>query len=133
MFKGSSNSLLTSDFNNDRKFIFLSQENIVDYRPKPETPTNGQVNGKLRHSYLPPSSKKFPWIKDEEIGDSKTNEDDKIVFGIVKERELPMPEFVNICDFENNYDLKSSLTSPDLIIPNDKDEVRFRKIENYSS
>ena len=122
MFKGSSNSLLTSDFNNDRKFIFLSQENIVDYRPKPEAQTNGQTNGK-RHSYLPPSSKKFPWSKDEEMGDSKTIEEDKIVYGIVKERELPAPEFVNICDYENNYESKSSLQSPDLIIPNDKDEV----------
>ncbi|XP_074597900.1 coronin-2B-like [Brevipalpus obovatus] len=123
MFKGSSNSLLTSDVNNDRKFIFLSQENIVDYRPKPPmSKTNGSniSNSPIKLNndceLLPPiSSKNFPWIKD----DFHEKEEEKFVYDIVKKQELPVATFVNIAD----YDSFESRGSPDLMVPTDKDEL----------
>lgn len=123
MFKGD-NSILTSDVNNDRKFIFLSQENIVDYRPKPLTNhksngTNGSHNNK-RELRPPVSGKKFPWSKEE-----AEEKEEPFVYDIVKKQELPVATYVNIADHDNydRYDSRNSISSSDLMVPTDKDEV----------
>lgn len=135
MFKGRDNSLLTSDVNNDRKFIFLSQENIVDYRPKLtsnnkfSSNTNGSHNNR-NELMAPISGKKFPWSKEE-----VEEKEEPFVYDIVKKQELPVATFVNIADHENydKFDSRNLITSPDLMIPSDKDEVSFfyKKISRF--
>ena len=111
MYKGDSN-LMTSDLNNDKKFIFLSQENIVDYREKPINP---YFNGsKADHPVCKPN--KSPWVKEE------PKEDKKFICDIVKRQELPMASYVSINDQESR---NSNDVDPDLIIPQDKEEVRL--------
>jgi len=94
MYKSDKKTLQTSDFNNERKFVFISQESKVDYREK-----NG-VNGDSTplHNFkenlikTPPPRKKFPWIKDIE---HKTAIN---VCDIVSVKHLPTATFVTLQD-----------------------------------
>ena len=101
---------MTSDFNNDKKFIFLSQDNIVDYRQKQSG--NFFFNGS-KNENVARNPNKFPWVKEE-------SKEEKIICDIVKKQELPIATYVSINDNENRViqDL-----DPDLIIPQDKEEV----------
>lgn len=98
-------SLITGDFNNDRKFIFLSEEQKpVDYRAQSLSPqkTNGslphqnyhQHHAKQQNFYTNNGSpvKKFPWSPEPVMDDEIT------VCDVVQAKQFPAATFVTIGD-----------------------------------
>lgn len=93
MFKEGA-ELVTGDANNDRKFIFIAQDNKVDYRPKSASPlTNGhaanphqQHNG---HATNGTPTKKFPWSQEPRKIDTMTVD-------VVQAKNFPMATYVTL-------------------------------------
>ncbi|XP_054161740.1 coronin-2B-like isoform X2 [Oppia nitens] len=99
VLKTEKNILQTSDMNNERKFMFIAQENKVDYREK-----NGSTNGfhnivnetkiidKCVDAPTPPR-KRLPWVKDMEPRKTTIN-----LCDIVTVQQLPTATFVTLDD-----------------------------------
>ena len=52
MYKPSEAAIVVSERNNDRKFIFLSEETKPDYRPQPSPSESALDSSKVCHSVL---------------------------------------------------------------------------------
>lgn len=99
MFKDTSCELITADVNNDRKFVFIAQDNAVDYRPKSSSPiVNGHhttLNGHGHHVTNGTPVKKFPWSPEPRKQDAVT------VVDVVQSKNYPKATFVTL---NNDHD-----------------------------
>ncbi|RWS09809.1 coronin-2B-like protein [Dinothrombium tinctorium] len=115
MFKND-NSLANINLNNDRKFIFLSQENIVDYRSKPySTSMNGSTT--VDDHQLRVTRSKLPWVHNE------PKENNVTIHDIVQKQHLPIATFVTLSDNENE-NVQQRWHENEIYIPQEREEVR---------
>ncbi|XP_064471293.1 coronin-2B-like isoform X2 [Ornithodoros turicata] len=130
----SERNLVTSDRNNDKKFVFISQGNLVDYRERlnhnnnnnnHENTTTLQQNGNHTISHQKPMSPfrakeggthHFAWRRN---GDHE--EDNSVFCDVVSSHTLPVATFVTI------HDSDSSASEPELDFESPKTEAELRK------
>ena len=139
MFKTDKNILQTSDVNNERKFVFISQENTVDYREKNDINNdlnriNGDSNGfhKICDQFIErcpetPPKKKFPWVKDRQIKRSQTIN----VCDVVTLQHLPTATFVTLED--DHSEQQHSSPPPPLNDNNNSIHLNNRIISNNNN
>ncbi|GBN64698.1 Coronin-2B [Araneus ventricosus] len=99
--------LVTADRNNERKFIFISEGNKVDYRELLHMNGNNnvvkdsQALDKVNHNMVASQTKKFPWS--EEVPPCSASET-----GVVSRHVMPVATFVTIQDNDSSSDHEDS-------------------------
>ncbi|XP_022256155.1 coronin-2B-like [Limulus polyphemus] len=96
--------LVTADRNNERKFLFISQENRVDYRETSNMNINAINNNAtldITNQNQVTEKKQIPWLQDEETANGVTMCD------IVSSGQCPVATYVTLNDSASESDSES--------------------------
>lgn len=129
VYKADQHRLLTSDRNNEKKFLFISQENNIDYRQyitlnsKNVLNVGNSLDSINQHHFVPINKSRLPWLQDS-VDECSTN--GVTVCDIVSSHTLPVATYVTIQDTD-------SASDPEMEPDGPKTELELRKAYKHQN